>query len=81
MAVELRLFPVVVGIRGASASLSPMSWGMLRSIQASDRVNQHRLTRGTTRRILLAPELRVKESTAAPAKLSAGKSGSTRRSH
>ena len=32
--------------------MSMASWGMLRSIQASDRVNQHRLTRGTTRRIL-----------------------------
>ena len=28
------------------------SWGMLRSIQNSDRVSQHHLTRGTTRRIL-----------------------------
>ncbi|WP_433385178.1 ABC transporter ATP-binding protein [Actinoplanes sp. CA-142083] len=28
------------------------SWSMLRSIQNSDRVTQHRLTRGTTRRIL-----------------------------
>jgi ATP-binding cassette subfamily B protein len=32
--------------------MSMASWGMLRSIQASDRVNQHQLTRGTTRRIL-----------------------------
>jgi ATP-binding cassette subfamily B protein len=32
--------------------MSMSSWGMLRSIQASDRVKQHRLTRGTTRRIL-----------------------------
>jgi ATP-binding cassette, subfamily B, bacterial len=28
------------------------SWGMLRSIQNSERVNQHSLTRGTTRRII-----------------------------
>jgi ATP-binding cassette, subfamily B, bacterial len=35
---------------GPSSSMS--SWGMLRSIQNSDRVAQHRLTRGTTRRIL-----------------------------
>ncbi len=35
---------------GPSASMS--SRGMLRSIQNSDRVAQHRLTRGTTRRIL-----------------------------
>jgi ATP-binding cassette subfamily B protein len=35
---------------GPSPAMS--SWGMLRSLQASDRVNQHRLTRGTTRRIL-----------------------------
>ena len=34
-------------------SMSSMSsWTMLRSIQNSDRVNQHRITRGTTRRIL-----------------------------
>src|SRR3954449_5557490 len=31
---------------------SMSSWSMLRSIQNSDRVNQHRITRGTTRRIL-----------------------------
>jgi ATP-binding cassette, subfamily B, bacterial len=35
---------------GPSTSMS--SWGMLRSIQNSDRVAQHQLTRGTTRRIL-----------------------------
>jgi ATP-binding cassette subfamily B protein len=35
---------------GPSTSMS--SWGMLRSIQQSDRVTQHRLTRGTTRRIM-----------------------------
>src|SRR3954471_8386362 len=35
---------------GPSSSMS--SWGMLRSIQNSDSVAQHRLTRGTTRRIL-----------------------------
>ena len=35
---------------GPSTSMS--SWGMLRSIQNSDRVAQHRLSRGTTRRIL-----------------------------
>ncbi|MGX6607817.1 ABC transporter ATP-binding protein [Micromonosporaceae bacterium Da 78-11] len=35
---------------GPSPGMS--SWGMLRSIQNSDRVAQHRLTRGTTRRIL-----------------------------
>ncbi|WP_433302915.1 ABC transporter ATP-binding protein [Actinoplanes sp. CA-030573] len=35
---------------GPSSSMS--SWSMLRSIQNSDRVTQHRLTRGTTRRIL-----------------------------
>jgi ATP-binding cassette, subfamily B, bacterial len=34
-------------------SMSSMSsWTMLRSIQNSERVNQHRITRGTTRRIL-----------------------------
>ncbi|HEY0531961.1 MAG TPA: ABC transporter ATP-binding protein [Actinoplanes sp.] len=32
--------------------MSMQSWSMLRSIQTSDRVKQHRLTRGTTRRIL-----------------------------
>ena len=32
--------------------MSMSSWGMLRSIQASDRVNRHQLSRGTTRRIL-----------------------------
>src|SRR3954463_15040521 len=31
---------------------SMSSWSMLRSIQNSDRVNQHQITRGTTRRIL-----------------------------
>jgi ATP-binding cassette subfamily B protein len=35
---------------GPSTGMS--SWGMLRSIQNSDRVAQHRLSRGTTRRIL-----------------------------
>ena len=35
---------------GPSSGMS--SWTMLRSIQNSDRVTQHRLTRGTTRRIL-----------------------------
>ncbi|MDT5040309.1 MAG: hypothetical protein QOE51_1294 [Actinoplanes sp.] len=35
---------------GPSTSMS--SWGMLRSLQASDRVTKHQLTRGTTRRIL-----------------------------
>jgi ATP-binding cassette subfamily B protein len=35
---------------GPSSAMS--SWGMLRSIQNSDRVTQHQLTRGTTRRIL-----------------------------
>jgi ATP-binding cassette, subfamily B, bacterial len=35
---------------GPSSSMS--GWSMLRSIQASDRVTEHRLTRGTTRRIL-----------------------------
>lgn len=35
---------------GPSPAMS--SWSMLRSIQNSDRVTQHRLTRGTTRRIL-----------------------------
>src|SRR4051794_33249835 len=35
---------------GPSTSMS--SWGMLRSIQQSDRVAQHRLTRGTFKRIL-----------------------------
>jgi ATP-binding cassette subfamily B protein len=35
---------------GPSSSMS--SWMMLRSIQNSDRVTQHHLTRGTTRRIL-----------------------------
>jgi ATP-binding cassette subfamily B protein len=35
---------------GPSTSMS--SWSMLRSIQSSDRVSQHHLTRGTTRRIL-----------------------------
>src|SRR5690242_17805740 len=35
---------------GPSSSMS--SWNMLRSIQQSDRVTQHRLTRGTTRRIV-----------------------------
>src|SRR3954452_7920352 len=35
---------------GPSTSMS--SWGMLRSIQNSDRVAAHHLTRGTTRRIL-----------------------------
>ncbi len=33
-------------------STSMSSWSMLRSIQNKDRVTQHRLTRGTTRRIL-----------------------------
>jgi ATP-binding cassette subfamily B protein len=32
--------------------MSMQSWSMLRSIQTSDRVKQHQLTRGTTRRIL-----------------------------
>jgi ATP-binding cassette, subfamily B, bacterial len=32
--------------------MSMQSWSMLRSIQTSDSVKQHRLTRGTTRRIL-----------------------------
>ena len=32
--------------------MSMSSWGMLRSIQNSERVNKHQLTRGTTRRIL-----------------------------
>ena len=32
--------------------MSMSSWTMLRSIQNSDRVTQHQLTRGTTRRIL-----------------------------
>ncbi|GAA0569966.1 ABC transporter ATP-binding protein [Paractinoplanes ferrugineus] len=32
--------------------MSMSSWNMLRSIQNSDRVSQHRLTRGTTRRIV-----------------------------
>lgn len=35
---------------GPSSSMS--SWGMLRSIENSDRVTRHQLTRGTTRRIL-----------------------------
>nr|WP_296072612.1 ABC transporter ATP-binding protein [uncultured Actinoplanes sp.] len=35
---------------GPSTSMS--SWGMLRSIQQSDRVAQHRLSRGTAKRIL-----------------------------
>ncbi|HEV7961451.1 MAG TPA: ABC transporter ATP-binding protein [Actinoplanes sp.] len=35
---------------GPSSSMS--SWGMLRSIQNSERVTQHRLSRGTTKRIL-----------------------------
>ena len=32
--------------------MSMANWGMLRSIQNADRVSQHQLTRGTTRRIL-----------------------------
>ena len=32
--------------------MSMSSWGMLRSIQNTEKVNQHQLTRGTTRRIL-----------------------------
>jgi ATP-binding cassette subfamily B protein len=32
--------------------MSMQSWSMLRSIQTSDRVKQHQLKRGTTRRIL-----------------------------
>jgi ATP-binding cassette subfamily B protein len=32
--------------------MSMTSWGMLRSIQNSERVSQHNLTRGTTRRII-----------------------------
>jgi ATP-binding cassette subfamily B protein len=32
--------------------MSMASWGMLRSIQASDKVSRHQLSRGTTRRIL-----------------------------
>jgi ATP-binding cassette subfamily B protein len=32
--------------------MSMSSWNMLRSIQNTDRVNQHRLSRGTTRRIM-----------------------------
>src|SRR5262245_20458981 len=35
---------------GPNTSMS--SWMMLRSLQNKDRVTQHRLTRGTTRRIL-----------------------------
>jgi ATP-binding cassette subfamily B protein len=35
---------------GPSSAMS--SWGMLRSIQNSERVTQHRLSRGTTKRIL-----------------------------